>query len=100
MFSIFSFTDSTNLPAQSIDLQLLSDDELLSIWEQTQFAEIMLAERGIPPRNVNNYTKLVETEIQSRAMLDREALMLNAIQNKEPYKNFAETNSDMDFFEL
>lgn len=100
MFSIFSFSDSANLPAQSLDLQLLSDDELLSIWEQTQFAELVLAEKGIPPRNVNSYAKQVETEIQSRAMLDSYALTRNAIQNKAPFKHFTEKNTDFDFFDL
>lgn len=100
MFSIFSFSDNANLPAQSLDLQLLSDDELLSIWEQTQFAELVLAEKGIPPRNVNSYAKLVETEIQSRAMLDSKTLMRNAMQNKEPFKNFTVQNTDLDFFDM
>lgn len=99
MFSIFSFSDTTNLPAQALDLQLLSDDELLSVWEQTQFAELVLAEKGIPPKNVNNYAKQVETEIQQRAMQDSKALMLNAMQNKEPYKDFADNPQDgFDFF--
>lgn len=100
MFSIFSFSDNADLPAQNLDLQLLSDDELLSIWEQTQFAELVLADKGIPPRNVNTYAKLVETEIQSRAMQDSKALMRNAMQNKEPFKIFTEQNTDLDFFEL
>lgn len=100
MFSIFSFSDTANLPAQSLDLQLLSDDELLSIWEQTQFAELVRAEKGIPPRNVNSYAKLVETEIQSRAMLDSKTLMCSAMQNKEPYKHFTEQNTNSDLFEM
>lgn len=99
MFSIFSFSDTSNLPPQALDLQLLSDDELLSVWEQTQFAELVLAEKGIPPKNVNSYAKQVETEIQQRAMLDSKALMLNAMQNKEPFKDFADNSQDgFDFF--
>ena len=100
MQTTLGYYSAANLPAQSLDLQLLSDDELLSIWEQTQFAELVLAEKGIPPRNVNSYAKLVETEIQSRAMLDSKTLMRNAIQNKEPYKNFAVQNTDLDFFDM
>lgn len=99
MFSIFSFSDTSSLPPQALDLQLLSDDELLSVWEQTQFAELVLAEKGIPPKNVNSYAKQVETEIQQRAMLDSKALMLNAMQNKEPFKDFADNSQDgFDFF--
>lgn len=99
MFSIFSFSDTANLPAQALDLQLLSDDELLSVWEQTQFAELVLAEKGIPPKNVNSYAKQVEAEIQQRAMLDSNALIINAILNKEPFRDFAQTPQDgFDFF--
>lgn len=98
MFSIFSFSDNAGMPAQALDLQLLSDDELLSVWEQTQFAELVLADKGIPPKNVNNYAKLVEAEIQQRAMLDSKALMQNAMQNREPFKNFTHSE-ELDFFD-
>lgn len=98
MFSIFSFSDNVSFTAQSLDLQLLSDDELLSVWEQTQFAELILSEKGIPPKNVNTYTKLVEAEIQNRAMADSKNLIINAIQNREPYKSFSADSSEFDFF--
>ncbi len=98
MFSIFSFSESTNVPTQSLDLQLLSDDELLSVWEQTQLAEIMLMDKGIPPKNINGYAQAIITEIQTRAIQDKNSLIWYAITNKDAYKNYTLSNNDFDFF--
>lgn len=98
MFSIFSFSESPSLTPQTLDLQLLSDDELLSIWEQTQLAEIMLVDKGIPPKNINTYTRSVEAEIQARAIQDKNSLIWHVISNKDTFKNYSEVNNDFDLF--
>lgn len=81
MSFLFSPSTQKDAPASigAMDIQLLSDAELLSVWEQSQWATIMLQERGIPMHIATRYSYIVENELKNRAALRPELLVVNSL---------------------
>lgn len=94
MFSLFSSSASHNRePAQkSIDVQLLSSEELLAVWEQAQLALVMLQERGISSHSPQKYSNLVENELSNRIAINP---LLFMQENSE--QNFMEEDMEEAF---
>ena len=97
MFSLFSFSESTSIPNQSLDLQLLSDDELLSIWEQTQLAEIMLLIREYPLKILMDMPKQLRQKF--KLVLFKIKIHLFGMPSQiKTHTKIILSNNDFDFF--
>ena len=69
MFSLFSLSTPHGASSgpRAIDLQLLSDEEVLKVWQQSQMLINMLGEKDVPPHMTTYYTQLIEQELQRRS---------------------------------
>ncbi len=69
MFSLFSTSGSqgnTSGP-KAIDIQLLSDAEVLKVWDQTQNLLQSQEENNLPTQLTSYYAYVIETELQLRS---------------------------------
>ncbi len=91
MFSLFSVSNNKASGPKPIDLQLISDAELLKIWDQTQSLIGSMEEKDISSHLTHYYSFIIETELQNRAQLKPTAffqLLKNDEQDlKYPLKN-------------
>ena len=71
MFSFFSLSTprGNSSGPNAIDLQLLSDEEVLKIWQQSQTIAAMLEEKDMPSHIAQHYTQAIEQELQFRSQL-------------------------------
>ncbi len=75
MFSLFSLSGSMGVSGpRPIDLELLSDAELLHIWDQTQNLINSLEDKEMPTHISQYYSFVIETELQSRAQREPSSL--------------------------
>lgn len=71
MFSLFSMPTYTEKSGpRPIEIQLLSDEEVLKIWDQAQNVLANLEEQGMPLALSIAYSYTIESELQYRAQLN------------------------------
>ncbi len=71
MFSLFSLSSSMGASGpKPIDLELLSDAELLAVWDQTQNFINSLEDKNLPTHISLYYSFIIEAEMQSRALIE------------------------------
>jgi len=89
MFSLFSLSTpsgDTSGP-QAIDLQLLPDEEILRVWDQSQTLISILEEKNIPIHMTAYYIKAVEQELQHRSQLRPQVFFSAYAQQEENGKD-------------
>lgn len=84
MFSLFSLSTSLSDSSgpRAIDLQLLSDEEVLKVWYQSQMIMNMLEEKEIPSSMTAYYTQMVEQELQNRSQLQPSVFFKSACEQE------------------
>lgn len=84
MFSLFSLSTShsTSSGPRAIDLQLLSDEEILKVWHQSQVITNILEEKNNSTHMALFYTQLIEQELQNRSQM-KPSVFFNSVCKKE-----------------
>ena len=66
MLPLFSASGSGPGEGSAAEIQLLTDQELMALWEQTQVAVAVIESRGGMPNTARRYEKAVLFELQRR----------------------------------
>lgn len=84
MFSLFSLSAPQNASSgpRAIDLQLLSDEEILKVWHQSQIIVNMLEEQDNSTHMALFYSQLIEQELQNRSQI-KPSVFFNSARKQE-----------------
>lgn len=84
MIPLFSATASGPEEQSSAEIHLLTDQELMSLWEQTQLAISVIESRGGTASMARHYEKSVLMELQRRLSLRPAGELFGSVVQEEP----------------
>ena len=89
MVPVFSASAGELSETSSADLQLLADQELMSLWEQTQMAVAAILSHGGIPRAARRYEQAVVMELQRRLASRPKGALFNS--RRDEARNSSDT---------
>ena len=84
MFALFSSPNPNGGSSgpRPIDLQLLPDEDILNIWDQSQLILTMLEAKDVPTQMTKQYTLAVEKELQNRSQRKPNIFFRNTVEQQ------------------